>query len=201
MNGADLAVLVVPFLDGSSNRVEAGTDLEEAALIHFCVVSALVDFSDTQRSTTSSRDHLTPPAFTRISNRLVSIFSDGRIPDGVTSFPFKCGKALAWDASCTESFSANNLYTIILNHDSASSAAEDLRRKYPILAADVDFFQVTAGCSLLADIGLRTSRATNDPRQTSYVFQQISIVIIRGNALSMTSSLRRYNNNNNNGYF
>ena len=28
MNGADLAVLVVPFLDGSSNRVEAGTDLE-----------------------------------------------------------------------------------------------------------------------------------------------------------------------------
>ena len=30
MNGADLAVLVVPFLDGSSNRVEAGTDLEVA---------------------------------------------------------------------------------------------------------------------------------------------------------------------------
>ena len=29
MNGADLAVLVVPFLDGSSNRVEAGTDLED----------------------------------------------------------------------------------------------------------------------------------------------------------------------------
>ena len=28
MNGADLAVLVVPFLDGTSNRVEAGTDLE-----------------------------------------------------------------------------------------------------------------------------------------------------------------------------
>ena len=28
LNGADLAVLVVPFLDGSSNRVEAGTDLE-----------------------------------------------------------------------------------------------------------------------------------------------------------------------------
>ena len=28
MYGADLAVLVVPFLDGSSNRVEAGTDLE-----------------------------------------------------------------------------------------------------------------------------------------------------------------------------
>ena len=32
MNGADLAVLVVPFLDGSSNRVEAGTDLEVVVL-------------------------------------------------------------------------------------------------------------------------------------------------------------------------
>ena len=34
MIGADLAVLFVPFLDGSSNRVEAGTDLEV-----FCVYS------------------------------------------------------------------------------------------------------------------------------------------------------------------
>ena len=32
MIGADLAVLFVPFLDGSSNRVEAGTDLEEWSL-------------------------------------------------------------------------------------------------------------------------------------------------------------------------
>ena len=37
MNGADLAVLVVPFPDGSSNRVEAGTDLE-ALLVVFSVV-------------------------------------------------------------------------------------------------------------------------------------------------------------------
>ena len=30
MIGADLVVLFVPFLDRSSNRVEAGTDLEDA---------------------------------------------------------------------------------------------------------------------------------------------------------------------------
>ena len=34
MIGADLAVLFVPFLDGSSNRVEAGTDLEVKVM--FC---------------------------------------------------------------------------------------------------------------------------------------------------------------------
>ena len=50
----------------------------------------------------------------------------------------------------------------------------------------------SAGCSLLTDVGRRISRATNDPRQTSYIFQQNSVTIIRGNAQPMTSSLRRY---------
>ena len=127
---------------------------------------------------------------------------DGRRPDGVTSFPFKGGKALAWDATCTDSFSASNLYSTILNPGSASSAAEDLkRRKYPQLVADFEFVPVavetsgiigSAGCSLLTDIGRRISRATNDPRQVSYIFQQISVAIIRGNALAITASSRKY---------
>ena len=41
---------------------------------------------------------------------------DDRRPDGVTSFPFKGGKALAWDATFIDSFSASNLYTYILHH-------------------------------------------------------------------------------------
>ena len=50
----------------------------------------------------------------------------------------------------------------------------------------------SAGCSLLTDIGRRISRATNDPRQMSYIFQQISVAIIRGNALAITASSRKY---------
>ena len=46
MNGADLAVLVVPFLDGSSNRVEAGTDLD----VVICYLSELVSFCATFKS-------------------------------------------------------------------------------------------------------------------------------------------------------
>ena len=48
---------------------------------------------------------------------------DGRRPDGVTSFPFIGGKALAWDATSTASFSTSNLCSTILNPESASSAA------------------------------------------------------------------------------
>ena len=50
----------------------------------------------------------------------------------------------------------------------------------------------SAGCSLLSDIDRRISRATNDPRQVSYIFQQISVAIIRGNALAITASSRKY---------
>ena len=102
----------------------------------------------------------------------------------------------------TDSFSASYLYSTILNPGSASSAAEDLkRRKYSHLVADFEFVPVavetsgiigSAGCSLLTDIGRRISRATNDPRQMSYIFQQISVAIIGGNALAITASSRKY---------
>ena len=117
----------------------------------------------------------------------------------MTSFPDKGGKALALDATCTHSFSTSNLYSTILDPGSASSAAEDLkRRKYSQLVADFVLVPVavetseiigSAECSLLTVIGRRISRATNDPRQ---IFQQISVAIIRGNALAMTVSSRRY---------
>ena len=51
---------------------------------------------------------------------------NGRRPDGVTSFPFKGGKALTWDAIYTDSVSTSNLYSTILNPGSASSTSEDL---------------------------------------------------------------------------
>ena len=44
---------------------------------------------------------------------------DGRRSDGVTSFFFKGGKALAWDATCTDSFSPSNPYATILIPGSA----------------------------------------------------------------------------------
>ena len=50
----------------------------------------------------------------------------------------------------------------------------------------------TTECRHLSDIGRLISRATNEPRQMSYIFQQISVAIIRGNAQAITASSRRY---------
>ena len=120
----------------------------------------------------------------------------------MTTFPFIGGKSLAWDTTCTDSFSTSILCSTTLNSGSASSAAEDLkRRKYSQLVADFEFVPVavetagifgSAGCSLLADIGRRISRVTNNPRQMSHIFQLISVAIYRGNALAVTAASRRY---------
>ena len=128
-------------------------------------------------------DHNVSPAFSQYNNN-------------------KGCKALAWDTTCTDSFSTSNLYSTSLNPVSASNAAKDLkRRSYSRHVADFVFVPVavgtsgiigSSGCSLLTYIGRRISRATNDPRQKSYIFQQISVAIIRDNALPMTASSRGY---------
>ena len=74
------------------------------------------------------------------------------------------------------------------------------RRKYPQFVADFEFVPVAVETSEIIGSGgchspendRRISWATNDPRHTSNILQQISVAIIRGNALSISSSLRRY---------
>ena len=81
---------------------------------------------------------------------------DGRRPDGVTSFPFKGGKALVWDATCTDSFSISKLCSAILNPGSASSSAEDLtKRIYVQFVADFELVPVAveiSGISVQPDV-------------------------------------------------
>ena len=149
--------------------VDDGLLSSQTVFINIRAASVLVDFPDTPQSTKLNtadlHSILEPVGLDR---------GDGRRPYKVASFPFKGGKAMAWDATSTDSFSASNLYSTILNPGSASIAAEDLkRRKYSQLVADIEFAPVavepsviieSAGCSLLTEIGSRISRATNDPR-------------------------------------
>ena len=145
-----------------------------------CPSSTFVSFQRWSMSTPRSTTSVDATGLHSIFEPVDLDRDDGRIPDEVTSFALICGKALAWDSNSTDSFSASNPHITILNPESASGAAEDLkRRKYPQLVADFEFVPVTvetsgiigsAGCSLQTDIGRRISRATNDPvrRLTSF---------------------------------
>ena len=56
---------------------------------------------------------------------------DGKRPDGPTIFPYKNGKCLIWDASCSDSFSPSHLLQTVPNLGWASQKAETAKiQKY-----------------------------------------------------------------------
>ena len=123
---------------------------------------------------------------------------DGKRPDGITLFPFRNGKALVWDATCTDTFSIGNLLDSASKPGSAALAAEEAKiAKYSSLEPRFIFAPVaveTTGVlgprttALLKDIGRLASRLRKEPRQSEWLFQRISLAIIRGNAHSITSA-------------
>ena len=123
---------------------------------------------------------------------------DGKRPDGITLFPFKNGKALLWDATCTDTFSRGNLLRSATAPGSAALAAEEAKStKYASFEPRFLFCPVaveTSGVlgprtfSFLQDIGRLASRLRNDPRETEWLFERISLAIIRGNAHSILTA-------------
>ena len=123
---------------------------------------------------------------------------DGKRPDGITLFPFTKGKCLIWDCTCTDTFSPTNLVSSATNPGSASTAAE-LRKidKYAALSNSFHFIPIaveTSGVfgpitlSFLRKIGSLCNQRADNPRESSYLFQRISIAIIRGNSRAILSA-------------
>ena len=166
------------------NSVDVGLLSNQTAFINFHAVSVLVDFLDTAINNIIKRS-LDTADLHSILEPVGLDHGDGRRPDEVTLFPFKGGKAMAWDATCTDSFSTSDLYSTIHNPGSASNAAEHLKRlKYSQLVADFEFVPVavetsgiigSAGCSLLTGIGFRILRATNDPARYLASFNRFQL--------------------------
>ena len=125
---------------------------------------------------------------------------DGRRPDGITIFPFSEGKCLCWDATCVDTYAATHVNGSAVSPGSAAREAEDeKRRKYAALGARYRFEPIameTAGTygsttgALLTEIGRRITNVTDDPRETLWLEQRISLAVQRGNAFSILSAVR-----------
>ncbi|KAI5632042.1 reverse transcriptase (RNA-dependent DNA polymerase) domain-containing protein [Phthorimaea operculella] len=129
---------------------------------------------------------LEPPGLSR---------ADGKRPDGLTLIPWKRGRSLLWDATCACTFAATHLPRIMRT---AGLAAEFLAKqkteKYAGLCQSYDFvpFAVetsgvwcAAARTFAMEIGQRLKACGRDPRAGSYLVQQISLTIQRGNAASV----------------
>jgi len=120
---------------------------------------------------------------------------DGKRPDGCTVVAWRRGKCLAWDATTPDTLAASHL------EDSSHAAATAAERaasfkvqKYSDICKTHLFCAVAVetmgpinseGTEFLAEIGRRATRITGDPRETAFLFQRISIIIQRCNAISI----------------
>ena len=124
--------------------------------------------------------------------------TDGKRPDGVTLIPCKHGKCLAWDVTMLDTFAASHLPTTALNRGSAAESSATLKiQKYTNIAQTHIFTPVTTETSgvlsiqareLLTELGKRIFKITGEMKETTYLFQQMSVAIQRGNMLCFTGS-------------
>ena len=125
---------------------------------------------------------------------------DGKKPDGISTFPFSHGKAICWDATCTNTFSESSINETALEAGRAAEKAENAKRiKYPNLVRNFRFEPVaieTSGVfgpstkSIVREIGKRITEKTGEKRESIWLKQRLNIAVLRGNALSIISSVK-----------
>ena len=124
--------------------------------------------------------------------------SDGKKPDGLTLIPWQAGRCLTWDATVADTLAAS--YSAI-NSSSAGAAAEAAatrkRSKYATIVSNYLFVPIaveTLGpvCEdaerFLVELGRRLTQRTDDIRETAFLFQRLSVLVQRFNAVCFRGS-------------
>ena len=124
--------------------------------------------------------------------------SDIKHPDAVTLIPWKQGKCLAWDVGMPDTYAQSHLITTAANvGHAADKLAVSKTQKYHSIMQTHQFTPIaieTAGVwnsqarEFITELGKRITTVTGEVKETSYIFQQISVAIQRGNMLSFIGS-------------
>ena len=113
--------------------------------------------------------------------------TDGKCPDGLSLIPWQEGKCLTWDVTVADTLAATYLASARTTASSvAKGAASRKDNKYSAIAQSHIFIPLaieTLGpinfkwLKFLSELGDRLTASTDDPRETSFLFQWISILI------------------------
>jgi len=124
--------------------------------------------------------------------------SDGKRPDGMTLIPWKTGRAAVWDVTvvCTSAAS----YLVSSAHESGAAAEMAATRKiakYSNIMERYTFYPIAvesqgplneSAVDLFGELGRRISNLSGDQREASFIFQRVSVLVQRFNAVLLHDS-------------
>ena len=118
----------------------------------------------------------------------------GKRSDGATLIPWSKEKPLTWDVTVPDTFADSHINMTSSEAGAAArQAASTKNTKYIDITSTHIFYPIaieTAGLwdvqalEMIDEFGRRVTEATEDTKETMYLFQRLSMAIQRGNALS-----------------
>jgi hypothetical protein len=125
--------------------------------------------------------------------------NDGTRPDGVTQLPWKNGKRLLWDVTCSDTFAPSYRQIALKGTSGVAIAAEKRKvQKYQHYTQNYIFQPVgvetlgamgTGARDFIEEIGMKLTECTGEVRSTIFLKQRFSIEIQRGNAQSVIEGM------------
>ena len=127
--------------------------------------------------------------------------SDGKRPDGQTLIPWSGGRTLLWDATVVDTVAASYISETAAAAGGAAEMAaarkhvrySELERRYTFVPVAIETFGPfnREGLAFLSETGSRLSKTTGDTRETSFLFQGLSVMIQRFNAVAFQGTMSR----------
>jgi len=125
-------------------------------------------------------------------------------PDGVSLVPWNQGKCVVWDATIPDTLAPSHISSTSTLADAAAEQAATLKMtKYSNIPNSYLFIPVAIetlgsycsdGLHFIQELGRRICRVTGDKRETTYLFQRLSVAIQRGNAASVIGTMSHISN-------
>ena len=125
---------------------------------------------------------------------------DGRRPDGLTVFPFSEGRSLCWDATCVDTYCDSALIESAIRPGAAADAAEVRKRtlyssltdryRFEPLAVETSGVFGGGSAKFVVELGRRMTQVTGDRRELQWLWQRLSVAVVRGNAAAVLASGR-----------
>ena len=123
---------------------------------------------------------------------------DGKRPDGMTLIPWQGGKNVTWDVTVIETVADSYLHLSSAYAGSvAEGAASRKETKYAALDHSDTFIPIAfetyepinnKGTKFLQELGRRLRTISDDPRESAFLLQRISITLQRFNAIAFSDT-------------